>query len=162
MNLFTGVASDAFFGGPVPASLHGLLRQAAVAGPAQRGALLWTAQAIAPQTLVLYFALVKHHAQRREFELAERAALRGLLEAGHAAGLDGDGQALDGSPPPDFNADGPARFWLFMHKALAFIALRAGDLDTAREHLELIERVAPDARLGDEVVSALLRAAPDE
>lgn len=161
MNLFTGVASDAFFGGPVPQSVHGLLRQAAVAGPVQRGALLWTAQAIAPQALALYFALAKHHAQRREFELAERAAARGLLEAGRAAGLDGEGRVI-GGPAPDFNADGPARFWLFMQKALAFIALRAGDLDTARERLELIERIAPHARLGDEVVTALLRATPDE
>ncbi|MBZ8138980.1 hypothetical protein CLD22_03580 [Rubrivivax gelatinosus] len=162
MNLFSGVASEAFSGGELPSVVHGLLRQAAAAAPAERGALLWTAQAIAPQALALYVALAKHHAQRREFDLAERAALRGAREAASAAGIDEQGQPLQAGTAPDFSVDGPARFWLFMQKALAFIALRAGDLDGARDRLELIETLAPQARLGDEVIAALLRAAPDD
>jgi homocitrate synthase NifV len=52
---------------------------------------------------------------------AERAASKGLAEAARQAGLPQDWRT---SVPPgiDFNVNGPARFWLFTLKALAFIA----------------------------------------
>lgn len=148
MNIVTGESSDAFFGGEVPQAVRDLLHQATqgsgAAAAAQRPALLWTAQAIAPTCLAVYHALYKHHASRREFDLAERAALRGLMEAARLAGIDNQGQRLapadrsvthdatDEAAPVDFGSDGPARFWLFTRKALAFICLRTGRPDEAR------------------------------
>lgn len=158
MNILTGESTEAWFGGEVPAATRGLLRQAATAPAVERSTLLWTAQALAPHALPIYYALYKHHAQRREFELAERAARRGLAEAAHAADLRDDGQHLDGSAA-DFAANGPARFWLFTLKALAFIALRSGRPDEARALLARIAAVGPEHRVGDEVVAALLGAA---
>ena len=64
MNLFTGVEADAFFGGEVPAAVRGLLHQAAQAPRGECGALLWTAQALAPQCLAVYYALTKLNVQR--------------------------------------------------------------------------------------------------
>lgn len=159
MNLFTGEAADAFFGGEVTPAVRGLLHQAAAAGPDDRGSLLWTAQALAPDCLAVYYALYKHHAGRREFELAERAAFRGLQEAAAHCGIDDEGQPRPGMPAPDFVSDGPARFWLFTLKALAFVNLRSGRAERARMFLERIERLGPEARIGDEVISALLKAA---
>jgi hypothetical protein len=121
---------------------------------------LWTAQAIAPATLATYYALYKHHTGRLEFDLAERAALRGLAEAALQAGLPGDWRAVAAGSGADFQANGPARFWLFTLKALAFIALRRGRTEEARELLETIGRAEPAARVGDDVISALLAAAP--
>jgi len=160
MNLFTGESADGFFGGEVPGAVRELLHQAAAARPGDRAALLWTAQAIAPDNLAVYYALYKHHAGQRELELAERAAERGLAEAARQAGIDAEGRPLaSGDAAPDFGANGPARFWLFTQKALAFIHLRSGRLAQARERLARIERLGPDARVGDDVLSALLKAA---
>lgn len=160
MNLFTGQASDAFFGGDVTAAARTLLHEAAAAPPPQRGTLLWTAQTLAPQSLAILYALYKHHAGRREFALAERAAEKGLAEAARQAGLPADWRTVPPRPPGiDFQADGPARFWLFTLKALAFIRLRSGRPAQARELLDQLARVGGDARVGDDVTAALLASA---
>lgn len=159
MNLTTGESSDAFFGGEVPEAVRTLLHQAAVAAPDARGALLWTAQAIAPSTLAVYYALYKYHAGRREFAQAERAAQRGLHEAAAQAGLAPDWQAVGPGCGADFHADGPARFWLFTLKALAFIRLRSGRPEESRALLDHIEHLQPGARVGHDVIGAMVNAA---
>lgn len=159
MNLFTGESADEFFGGRVPPAIHRLLHQAANAPRGQVTALLWTAQALAPQCLPVYYALYKHHAGVREFEQAEHAALRGLAEAAAQAGLPADWRTVqpDRLPPGvDFTHNGPARFWLFTLKALAFIALRSQRLADARERLQQVARFDRDAKVGGEVVERLL------
>jgi hypothetical protein len=164
MNLFTGESADEFFGGGVPESARGLLHQAAHAARGEVGALLWTAQALAPQALGIYYALYKHHAGRREFEQAEQAARRGLLEAARHAGLAEDWRAVTpGRVPPgvDFRGSGPARFWLFTLKALAFIALRSERPDDARELLAHIAALDDQAHIGGEVIATLLASVTD-
>lgn len=159
MNLFTGESADAFFGGAVPPSVHRLLHEAAQVPRGEVAALLWTAQALAPDCLPVYYALYKHHAGLRDFEQAERAALRGLREAAAQAGLLDDWRRVTRESLPaglDFARNGPARFWLFTLKALAFIALRSRRPDDARELLALLVRLDVDARIGDEVIATLL------
>lgn len=156
MNLFTGEASDEYFGSDAPPAVRRLLAQAAQATAAGREALLWTAQATAPDCLAVYYLLYKFHARQRDFELAERAARKGLAVAARQAGLPGDWSA----PLPegvDFSAPGPARFWLFTLKALAFIGLRSGRQDEAQRLLERIRALDPLQSLGGEVIEALLR-----
>ena len=159
MNLFTGNASDEFFGGEVPAPVRELLHQAAEAAAGERAALLWTAQALAPACLAIYYALYKHHAGRREFELAERAAWRGLQEAARLGGLAEDWRAVAPAPHIDFSQDGPQRFWLFTLKALAFIHLRSERPEVARELLAKLHELDPLAQTGSEVTATLLQAA---
>ena len=122
-------------------------------------ALLWTSQAMAPGCLPISYALYKHHAGLREFEQAERAALRGLREAAAQAGLAEDWREVSPGTLPaeiDFARNGPARFWLFTLKALAFIALRSQRPDEARELLAQLARLDVDARIGDDVIATLL------
>jgi hypothetical protein len=159
MNLMTGESADEFFGGEVPEAARRLLHQAAQAPRGEMGALLWTAQALAPRCLAVYYALYKHHAGRRELEQAEQAAHRGLQEAAQQAGLPADWREVTpGSVPAgvDFSRNGPARFWLFTLKALAFIALRSQRPAEAGELLALIGRLDGNARIGDEVIATLL------
>ncbi|MCE4556750.1 hypothetical protein [Pelomonas cellulosilytica] len=160
MNLFTGESSDAYFGGDVPASIRPLLERAAAAPREEVGSLLWTARALAPTVLPIYYALYKHHAGRREFDQAHAAATRGLLEAARQAGLDTDWRRVTPQTVPagvDFQQNGPARFWLFTLKALAFIALRRQLPDEAAELLAQIARLdTGGARVGDEVIARLL------
>ncbi|MBX3605735.1 MAG: hypothetical protein KF788_10695 [Piscinibacter sp.] len=159
MNLTTGESSDEFFGGAVPPAVRDLLHQAARAAPAGRSALLWSAQAIAPPCLAVYYALYKHHAGRREFELAERAAWRGLQEAAAQAGLDDDWRRVQPPLTADVRASRAGRFWLFTLKALAFIHLRTDRPAQAQALLETLQACDPQAGNGSEVTAALLAAA---
>lgn len=162
MNLMTGESADAFFGGEVPPAVRDLLHQAALAAPPARAALLWTAQALAPDALAIYYTLYKHHAGRREFELAARAAERGLVEAARQAGLDPDWRRVLPGQGGGFDQAGAARFWLFTLKALAFIRLREGRPDEARQLLVQIERLDAQARIGQDVIAGLLASAEAE
>lgn len=159
MNLFTVEAADAFFGGDVPPAVHALLHSAATAAPDERTAVLWSAQALAPACLATYYVLYKHHAGRREFEWAERAATRGLQEAAAQAGLSLDWRLVPPPLPTSVVQTEPGRFWLFTLKALAFIHLRSGRPEAARELLAHLEACAPDAHIGGDVTAALLGAA---
>lgn len=158
MNLLTGESADAFFGGAVPPAVHDLLHRAAASVPDDRTALLWTAQALAPGCLAVYYTLYKHHAGRREFELAERAASRGLREAALLSGMATDWQAV--APPlrAEVSASEAGRFWLFTLKALAFIHLRSARFAQARALLQKLEECDPQARIGGDVIASLLDA----
>lgn len=158
MNLYTGESADAFFGGDVPPAVHTLLHRAATATPEERTALLWSAQALAPTCLATYCVLYKHHAGRREFELAERAASRGLQEAAARAGLNTDWRQVSAPLPAAVLQTEAGRFWLFTLKALAFISLRSGQRGQARALLAHLEACGPDAHIGGDVTAALLGA----
>lgn len=158
MNITTGESADEFFGGPVPAAVRELLHQAAEAAPAERGVLLWSAQAIAPGCLATYYALYKHHAGRREFELAERAAWRGLLEAAAQSGLPDDWREATAHWPRIVGRHPAARFWLFTLKALAFIHLRTARPEQAQALLAALQACEPSSGNGSDVTAALLQA----
>lgn len=156
MNILTGESSDEFFGGPVPEGIRALLHRAASAAAEERGALLWTAQALAPGCLACYYALYKHHSGRREFEQAERAAWRGLKEAALQAGIAIDWRAAPTPLPAELRDTTAGRFWLFTLKALAFIHLRSGRRAEARQLLEQLLACHPQSGNGVEVTQALL------
>lgn len=155
MNIMTGESSDELFGGEPPASVRALLREAQQAPRAQVAALLWTAQACAPQALAIYYLLYKNHAGRREFDMAEKAARAGLAEAARQAGLPEDWQQVQPGAA-DFQGTGPARFWLFTLKALAFISMRSECPEAAQAFLSQIMRLDPQASVGGEVIASLL------
>lgn len=159
MNLFTGEAADELFGGDVPPHVRELLQQARQAPAAEQASLLWTAQACAPQTLAVYYLLAKCHATRRELALAERAARGGLQQAALQAGLPSDWTQVQPGAA-DFQALGPARFWLFMLKALVFLCTRAGDGAQARQLLAKLQQLDPSASVGGDVVAALVQSVP--
>lgn len=158
MNLLTGESADVFFGGDVPPAVHDLLHRAAAAAPDERTALLWTAQALAPGCLATYYALYKHHAGRREFEAAERAAARGLLEAAAQAGLAADWTQVEPPLAQAVRASVAGRFWLFTLKALAFIHLRTQRHATARAFITHLDACDPGAQIGSDVIATLLDA----
>ncbi|WP_345534600.1 hypothetical protein [Viridibacterium curvum] len=156
MNLFTGESSDEYFGGELTPAARRMLDQLATATPAEFESLLWTAQVSSPDCLPVYYLLYKYHASRRQFDLAEKAARSGLLHAAQQAGLPADWQAAEAGCA-DFSHTGPARFWLFTLKALAFILLRQGRTEEASAALNKIRQVHGGASgLGDDVIAALL------
>ena len=157
MNLFTGESSDAYFGGEVTPAARRMLDQIAGAAPTQIESLLWTAQVTSPECLPVYYLLYKFHASKRQFDLAERAARAGLLQAGRQAGLPDDWQLAEAGTA-DFGKTGPARFWLFTLKALSFILLRQERVEEASAALAKIRALHSGHGLGDDVIAALLES----
>ncbi|KAB2963817.1 hypothetical protein [Zoogloea sp.] len=156
MNLFTGESSRALFGGDAPESVNRLLHEAAAAhaDPTKAEALLWSARLSAPHCLAVYFAQYKFYFYRRRLEDAERCARDGLRVAGEQARIGRHWREVQGGDA-DFGGVGPARFWLFTLKALAFIRLRLGDRAEAQALLDKAAQLDPDDNLGASVIARL-------
>jgi hypothetical protein len=155
VNLTTGIESVELFGGAVSPAVQHLIDVARHAPPAQVEAALWTAVATAPDQLPVYYLLYKMHAGRGELDLALQAASKGLQAAAQAAQMAPDWQTVLPSAA-DFSAPGPARFWLFTLKALAFIQLRRGERDVAAALVARLCLLDPDDHLGASTVERLL------
>lgn len=157
MNILTGESSTELFGGDVPALVKPLLDQARTAeSPEQVLALLLTAQISAPDSASLYYLLYKFYARQANFEQAERVALKGLAVAAKQAQLPEDWRTVT-PDMADFTAPGPARFWVFTLKALAFIRLRQNDPTSATAYLDMVKRLDPEGGTGAGVVESLIK-----
>ena len=156
MNILTGDASTELFGGEVPAMVKPLLEQARTADSPERVlALLLTAQISAPECPSVYYLLYKFYARQADFEQAERVALKGLAVAAQQAHLPGDWRTVT-SDMADFTSPGPARFWLFTLKALAFIRLRQSDPQSAKGYLDKLSHLDPEGGTGAGVIESLI------
>lgn len=156
MNILTGESSTDLFGGDVPPQVRHLLDEARNAPPERALALLWTAQVCAPECPSLYYLLYKFHARHADFEQAELAALKGLEVAAQQAHLPDDWRSVTAAMA-DFSSPGPARFWLFTLKALAFIRLRLQDPESAAVYLGKVNELDPQGGTGAGVIESLMR-----
>ncbi|MEY4576879.1 MAG: hypothetical protein RL701_1582 [Pseudomonadota bacterium] len=155
--------SNELFGGEATPEIKRLVDATKQAPAWLQSEMLWTIQMRAPECLPIYYLLYKMHATRREFIEAERAAVLGLAQAGKQSGLPGDALVATRAalPAVDFMNNGPARFWLFTLKALAYIRLRSGRREQARVLLDCIHRCDPTQSIGTDVIAALIAAASD-
>ena len=155
MNLFTGVESTELFGGAVPPAVQRLIDTVRGAARAEAGAALWTAVLTSPQSLPPYYLLYKFHASAGELDQAHEVARKALTVSAQQASLERDWHAVQPGDA-DFATSGPARFWLFTLKALAFISLRRGEHDAAAALVDKLRSLDPSDRVGFGVVEALL------
>ncbi len=140
-------------------AIERLLHEAAAAhGQSARAeAILWTAQAIDPDCLPVYFALYKFYFHKKQLERAGQVVLRALQAAARAGGFDADWR-LARADSADWHAHaGPAHFYLFSLKALAFICLRRGHVDDSRAILVKLAELDPGDSVGAAVIADLLR-----
>ena len=157
VNILTGESSSDLFGGDVPPQAKHLVDQARAESDPQRAlALLWTAQVCAPECPSLYYLLYKFYSRHADFEQAELAALKGLDVAATQAHLPDDWRTVTPAMA-DFQSPGPARFWVFTLKALAFIRLRLQDRDTAQAYLSKVQELDPVGGSGASVIDALIK-----
>jgi len=105
-----------------------------------------------PSQLPVYFCLYKIHAYQGNFADARMIAEAGLREAARQAGWSGEWRqwVYETAEP-----EGPGRFALYTLKALAFIDLRRGTADAAREKLAALRVLDPTGAVGWPVVAAL-------
>ncbi len=134
-----------------------LLAEAAAAhgDGARAETLLKAARHADPQCLTVYFALYKFYFYRGRLLEAERAALDGLAEAAAQGSFADDWNHLQAGSTDWTQATGPARFYLFSLKALAFIRLRSGRTAEATAILARLAELDPTDQVGGSVIRSL-------
>lgn len=145
------------FGGPAPPDVSVLLGEAmesyADTGQAER--LLWQAHRASPEALPVYFSLYKFYFYKGDLESAELAARMALLEAARQGAFDPDWRALRRQSADWTHHEGPAHFYLFSLKALAFIRLRRRDPSEAQDILAKLAEIDPADSVGASVIRSI-------
>jgi hypothetical protein len=151
----------ALFGGTVPAGIAALLERAmqSYADTQLAETLLWQAQRAAPDALPVYFSLYKFYFYKRDLENAELAARLALLASATQGGFNADWRSLRADSAEWTDYAGPAHFYLFSLKALAFIRLRLGDAAESSAILARLADLDPADSVGASVIRSIAQGA---
>jgi hypothetical protein len=147
------------FGGEVSPVIAQLLQEAAAAyqQSSRAEAILWSAQAIDPACLPVYFALYKFYFYKFRLADAEKVALLGLNTAAQQGGFSADWSHLNLASAKWSSTDGPQHFYLFTLKALAFIRLRLAKREESLMLLNKIQELDPNDTVGSSVIRDLAK-----
>ena len=119
--------------------------------------ILWSAQAMDPACLPVYFALYKFYFYKARLEDAEHAALAGLKTAAQQGGFSADWINLSSASAKWESTDGAQHFFLFTLKALAFIRLRLGRREESLTILDKLKELDPKDSVGSSVIRDLAK-----
>jgi hypothetical protein len=146
------------FSRAVPPVIARLLQEAAAAYQQTHHAeaILWSAQAIAPDCLSVYFSLYKFYFYKGRLEMAEQVVRQALTVAARQAGFDPDWRLAQRDSNDWDDRSGPQHFYLFSLKALAFICLRRQRSAESREILDKLAVIDPQDSIGAMVIRDLL------
>lgn len=145
------------FGGEAKPVIIRLLQEAAAVYQQTNRAekILWSAQAIDPSCLPVYFALYKFYFYKFRLEDAEKAALMGLRTAAKLGCFTDEWSRLSFSDSNWTSTVGAQHFYLFTLKALAFIRLRMGRREESLELLSKLLELDPNDSVGSSVIRDL-------
>jgi tetratricopeptide (TPR) repeat protein len=149
------------FGGIAPPEVDRRLRDAAAvyADAPRAEALLDEAHALDPDCLPVYFARYKFYFYKSRLAEAERVAREALAVAARRGRFAADWTKLAPDAADWADVQGPAHFYLFTLKALAFIRLRRGAADETRAILARLAELDPHDSVGATVIGALANGA---
>ena len=150
----------ALFGGEASPVITQLLQEAAAVyqQSSRAEAILWSAQAMDPACLPVYFALYKFYFYKFRLADAEKVALMGLKTAAQQGGFPAEWSHLSPSSAKWNATEGAQHFYLFTLKALAFIRLRLGKREESLALLDKLRELDP----GDSVGSSVIRDLANE
>ena len=142
------------FGGETSGSIAALLERAmsSYADTQQAETLLWQAQRMDQNALPVYFSLYKFYFYKGNLEQAELVTRMALLSAAMQGGFNADWRSLQADTADWQCFDGPAHFYLFSMKALAFIRLRRGDFEETSAILAKMAEIDPGDSVGASVI----------
>ncbi|BBO99727.1 hypothetical protein [Sulfuriferula nivalis] len=145
------------FGGEASPVIAQLLQDAAAAyqQTSRAEAILWSAQAISPTCLPVYFALYKFYFYKFRLADAEKVALMGLATAAQKGGFSPDWSQLSIQSTNWSPTEEPQHFYLFTIKALAFIRLRLGRRAESLALLDKLRELDPSDTVGSSVIRDL-------
>lgn len=149
--------SRAFYAGDIPPRAGSLLEEAmsAYADTARAESLLQQAQREAPDALPVYFSLYKFYFYKGQLEQAEHSVRLALATAAGQGGFSSDWHVLTPDAADWERHDGPAHFYLFSLKALAFIRLRRGDTPGCEAILAKLGELDRADTVGGSVIGAI-------
>lgn len=147
----------ALFGGEASPVITQLLQEAAAVyqQSSRAEAILWSAQAIDPTCLPVYFALYKFYFYKFRLADAEKVALMGLGTAAHQGGFPAEWSHLSPTTAKWNSTEGAQHFYLFTLKALAFIRLRLGRREESLALLDKLRELDPNDSVGSSVIRDL-------
>ncbi|MFI4940098.1 MAG: hypothetical protein ACHP7O_07135, partial [Burkholderiales bacterium] len=119
--------------------------------------ILWSAQAIDPDCLPVYFSLYKFYFYKGQLEMAEQVVRKALTVAARHACFDPDWRNAHAASADWSNSSSPQHFYLFTLKALAFICLRRGRPEESRDILDKLTEIDPQDSIGATVIRDLMR-----
>jgi tetratricopeptide (TPR) repeat protein len=148
---------DAVLGHGLPAQAEEALRIAGVsrADPPRAMAALMRARSLAPDHPAVLIAFYRYHFYGHQLRQARAVSCEALVVGARSLGLpllwrDVPAQPLAGA------ADDPAtRFYLWVLKGYAYLSLRLGDLDEARDALAKLRALDPEDRVGAALLEAV-------
>lgn len=160
MNSLHAFEERVVFGRNIPPKVNACLQEAvACANDFERSReLLYRAREMKPDQLEVYIALYKVCFYRGHFDEAEQVALDVLQQSAKDAGFDEDWQQLNADSTDWTMDEGPARLYLYSLKALAFIRLRKGQHDVARQVLNKLQQLDLNDLVGGSVIMDLAEA----
>lgn len=146
---------SAVLGGGLPADVEALITQAGLvrSDRAQAEPLLQKARALAPSHPATLIAMYRFHFYGHRLKEALSVAQDSLGIARAALGQDitvSDEQA---------RFDAATRFYLFALKACAYLSLRLGDTETARNTLAELRQLDPQDRVGGGLLTHVMARA---
>lgn len=149
------------FGGEVAPAIDRHLLDAArsYAYTSRAESLLLDAHKLDPECLPVYFSLYKFYFYSNRLHDAEQIVLAALDTAARQAGIPSDWSSLQADTAAWHDTGGPAHFYLFSLKALAFIRLRLGLTQAADELLNKLLELDTNDTVGSSVVRSLASAA---
>lgn len=148
------------FGRDIPPEVNACLQEAVASAHDFDKAreLLYRARDIQPDQLEVYVALYKFCFYRGHFDEAEQVAMDALKQSAEAGGFNNDWNQLESTSADWTVSEGSARLYLYSLKALAFISLRKGLYDTARQILLKLQQLDPEDQVGSSVIMDLAEA----
>ena len=160
MNSLHAFEERVVFGRNIPPKVNACLQEAvACANDFERSReLLYRAREMKPDQLEVYIALYKVCFYQGHFDEAEQVALDVLQQSAKDAGFDEDWQQLNADSTDWTMDEGPARLYLYSLKALAFIRLRKGQHDVARQVLNKLQQLDLNDLVGGSVIMDLAEA----
>lgn len=153
---------EAVLGAGLPPEAEAALK---AAGPLRTsdpvGAMAWLmkAQAVAPEHPAVLIAFYRHHFYGHRLPAARDVARRAMFVGAQALGLPTVWRDVPRQPLPEARTNARTRFYLFVLKGYAYLSLRMGDMDEARDALAVLRALDPDDAVGGAVLEAVrLRA----
>ena len=160
MNPTSVLEERVVFGRDIPPAVNACLQEAvACADDFERAReLFYRARDMQPDQLEVYIALYKFCFYRGHLDEAEQVALDALQQSAKRGGFTADWQALETASTDWSLHEGPARVFLYSLKALAFIRLRKGDHDVAKNILAKLQQLDTQDLVGGSVIMTLAEA----
>lgn len=150
---------DAVLGHGLPPQVEEALRVAGAsrADPPRAMAALMRARAMAPEHPAVLIAFYRHHFYAHQLRLARGVSREAMVIGARSLGLPLLWRQVPDQALPGAADDPTTRFYLWVLKGYAYLCLRLGDSDEARDALAKLRALDPDDRVGAALLEAVRR-----